>query len=85
MSKTAHDTKPGFNSSVFTGVTTGPAMSTRSNFFGNKKASADMAYMRATASSYIIAEKSPANKIVDNAAKPSIKVTDLHHDEAIKY
>ena len=44
-----------------------------------------MAYMRATASSYIIAEKSPANKIVDNAAKPSIKVTDLYHDEAIKY
>jgi hypothetical protein len=42
--------------------------------------------MRATASSYIVAEKSPAaKKKLDNAAKPSILVTDLHHDEAIKY
>jgi hypothetical protein len=60
-------------------------MSTRSNFFGGKKASADTAYLRATASSYIIAEKSPANKKVDNSAKPSIKVTDLIHDEATNY
>ena len=41
--------------------------------------------MKATASSYLIAEKSPANKKVDMAAKPSIKVTDLIHDEGIKY
>lgn len=77
MSQTAYNKGPGFNSSIFTGGTT-EDMNARSNFFGHKKASADCAFLRATASTYLVPEMSPAAKQkFDKHSKPSIKVTDL--------